>query len=338
MFLAHPLDLLAIAHQHARDLRREAAGLRVFAARWEPVTSRPRCAAREPPRPRPLRGPDGLTMKAIVHHRYGPDGVELREVDLPTIEDHQVLLKVHASSVNPAEWYRIQGPFFARFDSGLRRPKNLSIGGDVAGRVEAVGSDVTDFQPGDDVFGTAGGAWADYTPAREVRLVRKPASVSYEEAAAVPVAALTALRALRDHGNIPAGQKVLINGASEASARTPSAREVVRRRGHRQVQREERRPGRNARRRPRGRLHAAGLHTRRRASRRHARHRGQPAGPRIPARLEAGGDRRGRRSADVRARARSPEAPHRLSRDVAGSKPARGQLRREDHERGAWRS
>ena len=121
---------------------------------------------------------------------------------------------MHASSVNPAEWYRFSGPFFARIDSGLRRPKSLSIGGDVAGRVEAVGKDVTEFQLGDEVFGTAGGAWAEYTPAREVRLVKKPANVSYEEAAAVPVAALTALQALRDHGKIQAGQKVLINGAS----------------------------------------------------------------------------------------------------------------------------
>ena len=153
-------------------------------------------------------------MKAIVHHTYGSDGVELRDVDMPVIEDHQVLLKVHASSVNPAEWYRVQGPFFARFDSGLRRPKSLSIGGDVAGSVEAVGKDVTEFQVGDDVFGTSGGAWAEHAAAREVRLVKKPANVSYEEAAAVPVAALTALQALRDHGKVEAGQKVLINGAS----------------------------------------------------------------------------------------------------------------------------
>ena len=153
-------------------------------------------------------------MKAIVHHTYGPEGVELRDVDTPAIEEHQVLLRVHASSVNPAEWYRVHGPFFARIDSGLRRPKSLSIGGDVAGRVEAVGSDVTEFQVGDDVFGTAGGAWADYTPARGLRLVKKPANVSYEDAAAVPVAALTALQALRNHGKVQAGQKVLINGAS----------------------------------------------------------------------------------------------------------------------------
>ena len=154
-------------------------------------------------------------MKAIVHHSYGSaDGVELRDVDLPVIEDHQVLLRVHASSVNPAEWYRVHGPFFARIDSGLRRPKSLSIGGDVAGRVEAVGKDVTEFQPGDDVFGTSGGAWADYAAAREIRLVKKPANVSHEEAGAVPVAALTALQALRDHGKVQPGHKVLINGAS----------------------------------------------------------------------------------------------------------------------------
>lgn len=154
-------------------------------------------------------------MKAIVHHTYGSDdGVELRDVERPVIEDHQVLLRVHASSVNPAEWYLVHGPFFARIGSGLRRPKSLSIGGDVSGRVEAAGKDVTEFQPGDDVFGTSGGAWAEYAAARELRLVKKPANVSYEEAAAVPVAALTALQALRDHGKVQAGQKVLINGAS----------------------------------------------------------------------------------------------------------------------------
>jgi NADPH:quinone reductase-like Zn-dependent oxidoreductase len=154
-------------------------------------------------------------VKAIVHHTYGSDdGVELREVERPVIEDHQVLLRVHASSVNPAEWYLVHGPFFARIGSGLRRPKSLSIGGDVSGRVEAAGKDVTEFQPGDDVFGTSGGAWAEYAAARELRLVKKPANVSYEEAAAVPVAALTALQALRDHGKVRAGQKVLINGAS----------------------------------------------------------------------------------------------------------------------------
>jgi NADPH:quinone reductase-like Zn-dependent oxidoreductase len=154
-------------------------------------------------------------MNAVVQTRYGSaDGVELREVDVPAIEPHQVLVRVHASSVNPAEWYRVMGPFFARMGTGLRRPKSPAIGGDLAGRVEAVGADVKEFQPGAEVFGTSGGSWAEYAAAREVRLVPKPANVSFEEAAAVPIAGITALQALRDHGRVEPGQKVLINGAS----------------------------------------------------------------------------------------------------------------------------
>jgi NADPH:quinone reductase-like Zn-dependent oxidoreductase len=154
-------------------------------------------------------------MKAIVSDRYGsPDVLELREVDKPVIEDHQVLVRVHASSVNPAEWYRVHGPYFARIGSGLRKPKTTAVGADLAGRVEAVGRDVKEFQPGDEVFGTSGGSWAEYAAAREPRLVPKPANVSFEEAAAVPIAAITALQALRDHGQVQSGQKVLINGAS----------------------------------------------------------------------------------------------------------------------------
>ncbi|MGH3017546.1 MAG: NAD(P)-dependent alcohol dehydrogenase [Gaiellaceae bacterium] len=155
-------------------------------------------------------------MKAIFHEQYGPpDVVEVREVDTPSIEDNQVLVRVHASSVNPAEWYEITGPWFARlFGGGMRKPKSPRVGADLAGRVEAVGGDVTEFQPGDEVFGTSGASWAEYAPAREVRLVPKPANVSFEEAAAVPIAALTALQALRDHGQVQPGQKVLINGAS----------------------------------------------------------------------------------------------------------------------------
>jgi NADPH:quinone reductase-like Zn-dependent oxidoreductase len=154
-------------------------------------------------------------MKAIVSERYGaPDVLELREVEVPVIEDHQVLVRVHASSVNPAEWYRVHGPFFARIGEGLRRPKQTAVGSDLAGRVEAVGKDVEEFGPGDEVFGTGLGAWAEYARAREPRLVRKPANVSFEEAAAVPITATTALQALRDHARVQAGQKVLINGAS----------------------------------------------------------------------------------------------------------------------------
>jgi NADPH:quinone reductase-like Zn-dependent oxidoreductase len=158
------------------------------------------------------------TMRAIVHQRYGrPDvlGVlELREVDIPIVEDDQVLVRVHGSSVNPVEWYGVTGFYFARIGNGLRRPKSASVGADLAGRVEAVGRDVRDFQPGDEVFGTGAGAWAEYACVREARLARKPASLSFEEAAAVPVAAITALQALRDKGRVQPGQRILINGAS----------------------------------------------------------------------------------------------------------------------------
>ncbi len=154
-------------------------------------------------------------MKAIVHVRYGrPNLLEVREVDKPVIEDDQVLVRVHAASVNPVEWYGVTGPYFARIGNGLRKPKDPTVGGDLAGRVEAVGRDVKEFQPGDEVFGTSGASWAEYAPAREDRLGPKPANLSFEEAAAVPVAALTALQALRDKGRVQPGQKVLINGAS----------------------------------------------------------------------------------------------------------------------------
>jgi NADPH:quinone reductase-like Zn-dependent oxidoreductase len=155
------------------------------------------------------------TMRAVVHRSYGSaDGVEVCEVGLPAIEDHQVLVRVHATSINPAEWYRVMGPVFVRFGNGLRGPKDPAIGADLAGTVEAVGKDVTELRPGDEVFGTSGASWAEYAPAREVRLVRKPANVSFEEAASVPIAAITALQTLRDKGRVQPGQKVLINGAS----------------------------------------------------------------------------------------------------------------------------
>jgi NADPH:quinone reductase-like Zn-dependent oxidoreductase len=154
-------------------------------------------------------------MQAIVSERYGQvESVELKEVPVPELEDHQVLVRVRASSVNPAEWYRIRGPFFARLPNGLRRPKDRRVGADLAGVVEAVGKDVNDLAAGDEVFGTALGAWAEYAASREPRLVRKPANVSFEEAGSVAIAALTALQGLRDKGQLQPGQKVLINGAS----------------------------------------------------------------------------------------------------------------------------
>jgi NADPH:quinone reductase-like Zn-dependent oxidoreductase len=155
-------------------------------------------------------------MKAIAHERYGrPDvALELRDVEMPVITDDQVLVRVHASSVNPVEWYGVTGLFFVRVGDGMRRPKTTSMGGDLGGRVEAVGSGVTDLQPGDEVFGSGIGAWAEYAAARAARLAPKPPGVSFEEAAAVPVAGVTALQALRNQGEVEPGQKVLINGAS----------------------------------------------------------------------------------------------------------------------------
>ena len=154
-------------------------------------------------------------MKAILHQSYGrPDVLELRDVDKPTIGDEQVLVRVHASSVNPVEWYGVSGPYFARIGNGMRRPKDQTVGADLAGTVEAVGRDVKELQPGDEVFGVSGGSWAEYTIAREDRLAKKPSNLSFEEAAAVPVAAVTALQALRDKGQVQPGQKVLVNGAS----------------------------------------------------------------------------------------------------------------------------
>lgn len=154
-------------------------------------------------------------MKAIVYERYGPDAVELRDVPQPEVGDDQVLVRVRASSVNPVEWYGVYAPPFVRvFSRQLRRPKDPSLGSDVAGTVEAVGRDVTALGPGDDVFGSANAAWAEQAVASATRLARKPAAVSFEEAAGVPIAGLTALQAVRDHGGVRPGQQVLINGAS----------------------------------------------------------------------------------------------------------------------------
>jgi len=154
-------------------------------------------------------------MRAIVHERYGrPDVLELRDVDEPSLEHDQVLVRVRASSVNPVEWYGVTGPYFARIGNGMRRPKDQTVGADLAGTVEAVGTGVTDLQPGDEVFGVSGASWAEYAPARRERLALKPANLSFEEAAAVPVAGVTALQGLRDKAAVKPGQKVLINGAS----------------------------------------------------------------------------------------------------------------------------
>jgi NADPH:quinone reductase-like Zn-dependent oxidoreductase len=156
-------------------------------------------------------------MKAIVHTRYGsPDVLQLIAVEKPVPNDNEVLVRVHAASVNALDWHLMRGkPFLARTGgNGLRKPKDQRLGVDLAGRVETVGSKVTQLQVGDEVFGTGVGAFADYACAREDAVVVKPATLTFEAAAAVPVAALTALQGLRDMGQIQPGQQVLIQGAS----------------------------------------------------------------------------------------------------------------------------
>ena len=159
------------------------------------------------------------TMGAIVQDEYGsPDVLELRDVDKPEIEADQILVHVHAAGVNPADWAVMSGlPYIARPVYGLRKPKKAVRGTDVAGTVEAVGAGVTRMQPGDEVFGWCGGlggAFAEYAAVSENALAPKPANLTFEQAAAVPMAGLVAHQALRDHGKVRAGQKVLINGAS----------------------------------------------------------------------------------------------------------------------------
>jgi len=156
-------------------------------------------------------------MKAAVRDRYGsPDVVEVREIDKPVPADDEVLVRVHAASLNLADWYEVTGrPYVGRAQMGLRKPKSERLGVDYAGMVEAIGRDVTEFRPGDEVFGGRNGAYAEYVCAREDRaIVPKPANVTFEQAAAVPVAAITALQGLRDKGQLQPGQNVLINGAS----------------------------------------------------------------------------------------------------------------------------
>src|SRR5215831_3253220 len=154
-------------------------------------------------------------MKAMVYERYGPpEALELREVDKPVPEDDAVLVRVHAASVNPLDWHFLTGtPYLTRFMLGLRAPKEQRLGVDFAGTVEAVGKDVDHVEPGDEVFGGRHGAFADYVAAKDA-VVRKPVGVSFEDAAATPIAGVTALQGLRDKGAVQAGQKVLVNGAS----------------------------------------------------------------------------------------------------------------------------
>ena len=157
-------------------------------------------------------------MKAILHYRYGPpsQALELRDVEVPTPKENEVLVKVRASSVNPADWYLTRGkPLLVRLaGAGFFRPRSSLAGADVAGTVTAVGNAVHGFHPGDEVFGMASGSFAEFVTAAEDSIVPKPVSLSFEEAAGVPLAGLTALQALRNQGQVHPGQKVLIQGAS----------------------------------------------------------------------------------------------------------------------------
>jgi NADPH:quinone reductase-like Zn-dependent oxidoreductase len=167
--------------------------------------------------PAPLPPNKAQLMKAIVYRCYGsPDVLKFEDIEKPSAADDQVLVKVHAASVNPLDWHYMRGtPYIVRLDSGFGKPENPRLGVDFAGTVEAVGKNVKRFKPGDEVFGGKFGAFAEYVSVREERAVAlKPANVTFEQAASVPIAALTALQALRDKGRLQPGQKVLINGAS----------------------------------------------------------------------------------------------------------------------------
>lgn len=162
--------------------------------------------------------PEGAQrMKAILQRCYGPPTVlRLEDVAKPAPEADQILVKVHAAAVNPLDWHSVRGePYIMRLSSGIGAPSDVSAGVDFAGTVEAVGKDVHRFKVGDEVFGGRGGALAEYVVVRESRSVaHKPENLSFEQAAAMPIAAITALQALRDKGKLQRGQKVLINGAS----------------------------------------------------------------------------------------------------------------------------
>ncbi len=157
------------------------------------------------------------TMKGWVYRCYGgPEILQYEDLPKPALEDDAVIVKVHAASVNPLDWHTLRGkPYFMRMDTGLGAPKESQLGVDFAGVVESVGKSVTKFKPGDEVFGGRTGAFSEFVRVKESRnVVLKPANASFAQAATIPVAAITALQALRDSGELKAGQKVLINGAS----------------------------------------------------------------------------------------------------------------------------
>jgi NADPH:quinone reductase-like Zn-dependent oxidoreductase len=156
-------------------------------------------------------------VKAVVYTKYGsPDVLQVKDVEKPAPRDNEVLIKIHAASVNAYDWHFLTADIFLMrlMGGGLLKPKYTRLGADIAGRVEAIGKNAKQFQPGDEVYGMVKGGFAEYACALENALALKPSNLSFEEAAAVPMAAVTALQGLRDEGKIQAGQKVLINGAS----------------------------------------------------------------------------------------------------------------------------
>jgi NADPH:quinone reductase-like Zn-dependent oxidoreductase len=159
---------------------------------------------------------DAVRMDAIVYRQYGsPDVLKLEQIEKPTPAANELLIKVHDASLNPLEWHYMRGtPYLMRLQVGMGRPKVTRLGIDVSGTVEAVGADVKQFKVGDEIFGAASGALAQYVTTTVEGLALKPSNISFAQAAAVPIAAITALQGLRDKGQIKAGQKVLINGAS----------------------------------------------------------------------------------------------------------------------------
>lgn len=155
-------------------------------------------------------------MKAIIFPTYGsPDVLQLEEVEKPIPKENEVLIRIHAAAVNPLDWHRMEAdPWFVRLSEGFLTPKDPRLGADIAGVIEDVGSEVTEFKPGDAVFGCSKGAFAEYTCFPENLVALKPDQISFEEAASIPIVGYTALQGLRDYGEIQSGQNVLINGAS----------------------------------------------------------------------------------------------------------------------------
>lgn len=176
----------------------------IFVAYWRSTND---CAS--------LTAPQGETMKAIVYCDFGPpDVLRLETIQKPIPNENQVLIKIRAASVNPYDWHFMRGiPYLMRITAGLRKPKDPRLGGDVAGVIDAVGKNVTQFKPGDEVFGVCNGSFAEYCLAKSSVAI-KPQNMSFEQAAAVPVAAVTALQALRDSGKVHSSTNLLINGAS----------------------------------------------------------------------------------------------------------------------------